>query len=146
MNYFQEKLLAELHERIKSREIRVIDDNAVFFSEIREGFPQGFNRINWSKTPHNFDSILSGKDFKEKIIYFVSDFLEKNNLTMDGSVIYFGDAIDIALEISLDCFYLISDRLFAVPQHSYVIDKDVSWCFNHTFEDEMYIGRSKKSP
>ncbi|PJZ76222.1 hypothetical protein CH365_15490 [Leptospira neocaledonica] len=138
--------MVELGERIKGGEIRVIDDNAVFFSEIREGFPQGFNRIDWSKIPHNFDSILPGNDFKEKLIYFVSDFLKKNNLTRNGPVIYFGDAIDIAFEISLTCFYSISDRLFAVPQHSYVIDKDVSWCFNHTFEDEMYIGRSKKSP
>ncbi|MFB5652903.1 hypothetical protein ACE5IS_19885 [Leptospira wolffii] len=143
MGYFEDNLLRELNGEITSNRIQVIEDNFSFFSLVREIFPPGFNRIDWSKISHDESKLLQTDNRKEKIHQFVSNFLIKNNISDAESIIYFGDAIDIALQMPLALFYSLSDNLIKIPQHSYILDEDKRWCFNYTFEDEMYIGKSE---
>ena len=104
-------------------------------------YPFDIGRIQWGSLPDSsyMEQKCDGLDSKS-----LSDFLAsiaQQTCTSDDDIIMFsGDLIEVDLQMAFSVLVGWRKVLLSYPQHVYVFPKDASWCFNYTFEEDMYFG------
>jgi type III secretion system FlhB-like substrate exporter len=141
MNYFEEIIYQEANNLITNKLIEIEADSTKYFDKVESVFPVDMNRIAWEKVVNRIEE-FPGKSLNEleELKKFITNFINKYNITLAKKVIYFGDNINIAIQMSLETFLNNLDIFCTIPQHTYLIPEDISWCFNYTFEGYLYFG------
>lgn len=153
-NALEEELLLELAHWIRTGEIQVERDNQPFFDRVDEAFPISFSRIDWSAVP-GADVLPPPRTREQGNIDLgahmpaIRAFLQKaeNVLGIDAEtmVLVLGDGqMDTVLRMRYDLLCEHLEEILGLPQHTYVIPEDASWCINYTFEDDLFFGVSPR--
>lgn len=144
---YDKEIVDKLRSCYDPGQIVILNDNSGFFDEIEKNFVIGLNRIDWIKNSYEFEAKIDLKDDLNAKVNILSFFQKvKNIMGIDDEVIVQigGDeALDKVYELPL---YMLEANVldfFSLPQHTYVVPTDFSWCVNYTFEDILYFGRSK---
>jgi hypothetical protein len=112
-----------------------------FFGRLAEQFPTGLNRIDWSRVAgalavHCPNPAPSAAD----IIEFLNRVIGWTGVGPAEQVVLLGDSADVALWLTVPVLQAHTEVLLAAPQHYYLLPWDAAWCFNYTFEGDMYFG------
>lgn len=126
--------------------VTYLDDSHSLFQAIMTNYPITFNRIDWDLIPHESYHIEEKyPDNKEVISLIVSGIVREEGLDMTQQVkVCFDGYTSGALSMPLTLFLKHAAEIFTIPQHTYVLPQDVSWCLNYTFENFIYFGYSPK--
>jgi hypothetical protein len=136
---FEEELLAELDDLIKSGCIFVEKENEKYFSGLSASFPICGSKIDWGEVPGSIEEIADGSNYLGSCIDFFKRISEENGLK--GNCILIGDsAIESAFILSVDVLGQCLKKVLEVPQHHYIIAENNSWCMSFTMEGEMAFG------
>lgn len=74
---------------------------------------------------------------------FLLEFGSAAGLGQDDRCVLFGDSVtEVAFELSFGDLLDLFPSIFALPQATYVLTADASWCFAYTFEGDMYFAKS----
>jgi hypothetical protein len=116
-----------------------------FYGRLGARFPIGFNRIDWSQVPNAI--LLPSPEPKPTLEAYATSvaaclvrIAEWTEVGDDEQVVLLGDASDLALWMSVSILQKHVINLLGKPQHYYLLPPDAGWCFNYTFEDDMYFG------
>lgn len=142
----------ELKSEVESGRISVVPDPAPFFGVLGRRFPIGMNRIAWEKVRemHRVDVLAQPREIasEELRTLFVShsaavrSWLDAAEVAPLSRVIWVGDMTDVALEMSRERLLGLLPILFSLPQHSYALPPDGSWCLNYVMEGALYFARA----
>lgn len=144
-NILQKEYLELIEEEIQSGNIKLEDDDQ-YFDMLGNRFPVGGTGIAWSKVPnHQYFNLLElkddtdnyGKMLHESFQKIVS-FLDQNE---DQEVVIIGDGVlDVAIRVPFRKLIDLHYEVFTLPQHTYILPPDASWCINFTFEHDLFFG------
>lgn len=128
--------------------IRVKRNSIDEFELIERLYPIGQNRIEWGDVKYTISKKVDLSDeinAKVQILSFLQEVKEVLNVSDEILILVFGDeAIENVYEMP---FYILESNVidfFGLPQHTYVIPLNGSWCINYTFEDELFFGISNR--
>ena len=148
-NVLQKEYLHLVQEGIQTGIIKIEEQDAQYVNTIERRFPFFGSKIDWDEIPSSlfFDltSLKNNKNahnsmLKEGFKTIYQTVLEMG-LNEDQEIIIVGDSIfDIALRMPLGKLPELYWELFELPQHTYIIPPDASWCINFTFEHELFFG------
>jgi hypothetical protein len=148
MNDLQDELLSGLSADIQADIINVSQSDADVFSHLSAKFPVRASGITWELVPeHRCKQSPRPKpsieDYLHSISAFLGQFAEAAQIAPDDNVWLVGDGItDVAFRLSFTILLKHVRQFFSMPQSSFVLKHDYSWCFCYTFEDDMYYGKS----
>lgn len=133
-----------LKEEIEEGKIKVLNSNQEYFDKIEENYPIIFNKIDWISHKPIFYEDLNQKSEIEKEVK-INNFLnciESDFLNVsDGIVIVIGDdLLECAYELQYCDFVKHHNLFFSIPEHTYILIKEIDKCINYTFESELYFG------
>lgn len=147
-----EEIRGPLEDGIMRRNV----DFDLWASRLSKAFPFGLNRIQWERVPNHILLVPVPRDPEERrnpesyfrrstvrIREFVTKRFADEKIDLNEEIIWLGDSLSFALQLTVNSFLTWCHVLLSYPQHSYSIPKDVSWCLNYTWEDELFFGRAK---
>ena len=144
MNYFEEELLQDLDNEIRTGAISIGPDSAIYFSRLAECYPVLGSKIHWSKVPASIEACEPLDDLQSRAF---SDFFAKMiaDHNLSGPAFYMGDsAVNFIIVASVEEFSKQIGVLLSVPQHNYIVAADFSWCIVFTLEGDMAFGYSPR--
>jgi hypothetical protein len=149
MNELQDELLSELSSDIDAANIAVLQEDARVFLQLSTKFPTSIFGIAWEKVPEQRfisspDPKPSIEEYLPAIKGFLARFAEQAHLEAGTPMYVIGDGVtDVAFKIGFGVFLKYAYQFFRIPQHTYLVTQDYSWCFCFTFEGDMYFGKAK---
>ena len=141
-NALQDELLEQMHKDIVAGKV-VLSEVAdqVYADMIYQYYPFIGSKINWSMVSGHFHEKISVERFRESIHGFFNKIVQLQQLSQENTVIVVSDsAIDVALVLSVDPLQTYLEDIISLPQHTFVVPKDVSWCACFTMEGDMDFG------
>lgn len=144
----QVDLLNQLAPAIVAGRVVVHDSDDRWVSALRRTFPVSTSGVRWEALPNvrhraPEDPRVPIPDKADALRGFLLEFGSAAGLGQDDRCVVFGDgATEIALELPFRDLLELFPLLFSLPQASYVLTPDATWCFAFTFEEEMYFGAS----
>jgi hypothetical protein len=146
----QSELLAQLAPAIHGGRVvlRYTDDHWV---ALRRMFPVRTSGVRWEDIPSARslpaeDPRVPLHEKADLVRGFLEEFGSAAGLGPDDRCVVFGDsATEVAFELSFRDLLDLFTLLFALPQATYVLTADGSWCFAFTFEEDMYFAKSPKA-
>jgi hypothetical protein len=91
------------------------------------------------------DVIGNADMFKISSLRVGPSWLRDEGILTGEEVVWVGDSTDFGLCMTaatlLECF----PRLFSLPQHSYALPRDGSWCLNYVMEGELFFARAPEN-
>ncbi len=153
-NILEEELLQALQSDINSGSIRVISESQQYADLISQNFPFVGNKIDWSKVPGHTVAQLDWRkgymhaeksieklEYIDAIFSFFDNILRKTHTPDVTDLIVLGDGtMDIALQLPAGILRKHLLDVVELPQHTYIIPPDVSWCLTYTTEGYMDFG------
>ena len=142
-DFVRERLARE----IAAGELRPVTDLEAPIDAINAAYPMGFNRIAWDEIRTKKQLILprasEAQEIEDRLSSTrteVASWFEEYGIDARQEVVWFGDADEEGLSMSVEALIRWYPVLFSFPQHSYVVPSDASWCFNYLMEGELYLG------
>ncbi len=135
------EFLSEMRPAIHRGEIIVSDKGDEYDSVLVSRFPFDLGRLQWHKLPqsrwrHRRAVQVNHENASRELLSQLPI-----ELTAATPVVFIGDNLEgVTLEMSFGVFLRRCGILLSYPQHCYVFPPDGSWCFNYTFENDMYFG------
>lgn len=110
-----------------------------YIEKIESKYPFKYNRIDFGLLKnHKFKKITDENlsfEYK-KFFYSVSKFIEDYT-----EFIYLGDSLtENAYSFKKEFFESFIEKITEIPQSHYIFSKDLSWCINFSFENELNFG------
>ncbi|WP_124429836.1 hypothetical protein [Pseudomonas sp. R2-37-08W] len=140
MSYFDDELITELRSHNIAFNILPENDHASIVREINETIPFSGSKIAWSKLNK---SINFGGDLPD---FSTSKMAKEIKKFADDKIIFLGDsACDEAYCINLE---QLEDalRIFSeIPQHTYILQKQLDWIACISFEGDIDFALLKPS-
>lgn len=143
----EEDLLRRLFDEIRQFRIIVHADDAPFFTKIKAHYPTHTFGIKWHKLPiHRSFNSEHGMSEDEHVVFVkgaLKQFAEDANILPSETVYILGDGVlTVVLEMPLSVLLDHAELIFRLPQHTYVITHDYSWCFRCSFEGHVDYGKA----
>ncbi len=139
----EEELLEELQRKLSSAgsQLEVQPSSAEYFVVLQERFPVYGSKIDWESVPGaRIESIdtADSENYFERAEIFANEVWNAEGIDCERSVVVIGDsAMDVALKMPLHALRSCLRRILAMPQHSYVLASDASWCMSFTMEGDV---------
>ena len=115
----------------------------------------GLDRIAWDKvaTKRSADVLpqpmqVSSDDLQARLSEHrgrVRRWFAEAGVEPTQPVVWLGDMTDIALQLSSGDLLDLFPVLFSLPQHSYALPPDASWCLNYVMEGELFFAQAPSS-
>ena len=139
-DYFDQQLREDLAEPIAAGQLRVSLDVDHYFGLMKARFPIRSLRPDWQKMPFRVTEVSEDRHSRtEACRAFLQRRVDEFRLT--GDAVYVGDGCtDIAVSGDLESLLEISECLFSIPQHHYVLATDQSWFMCLMMEGDMGFG------
>ena len=138
---------------IQSGVVKIEGEDTQYVNKLENRYPFVGSKIDWKEVPDSLDfNLMSLKASKVAYEITLKEGFNKiyNTIREMGykdeyEIVIIGDNIfDVALRMSLGKLPQMYQELFELPQHTYIIPPDASWCINYTFEDYLYFGVAPK--
>jgi hypothetical protein len=145
MNWFDEQLTTALSAEINAGLIQILPGGKLV--SLFDYFPFSTGRLQWSEVPghrHEF----AGRDAEAAtpvIRAFLGMLAEVEKISSSEWVIYEGDACDCDLRMRFETFVDCCGVILSTPQHHYLSSPVSDWCWNYTFEGDIYFGRTSEA-
>ncbi len=141
---FDAELLVDIGFEIERKEVIIVDEIEQYADLILNNYPQGLNRIDWNENNLVLikEEAYSEEFWKKVIKKKLSEICKVYNLGNSEFVVLGDNLINKAYKMTFNVFLEIFWSFFSIPQHTYVISDDGSFCINYTFEDELYFGKA----
>ena len=140
---FDDELISKLYQ-ISGELFFPIKDGECYIEILEENFPFRLGRIDWLDLPHHRHRKVNFEDrevAQKQVLQFLDDVKHSARISEKSEIILISDS---ALKHDYQLpFYLLSkciDSTFFLPQHTYIIPPDASWCLNYTFENDLFFG------
>ncbi len=138
-----QELLQDLSSDIECGNIIVSDDFDQWFDKIWKNFPFTGSKIAWSKVPESIELEIDKKDYEESIVSFFINITHKAGVDESDVLVVVGDSsMNFSLQSHKDTLSKILLYIVSMPQHTYIIPIDSSWCLCYTMEGYMSFGFS----
>lgn len=147
-NILQKEYLYSLQEDIQKGIVKFEDDEQ-YFDNLQSKFPVVGNGIAWNKVANHLffdlerlkdDQILYSKVLEESWLAIMQALRELEIDEMQEVIIIGDNVLDVALRIPVGKINALYKAIFDLPQHTYILPEDASWCINYTFEDRLFFG------
>jgi len=136
---YEEELLSELRSLISNGKIKVEDDSSKYFLELSQSYPTFGSKIDWDEIENSEVEDATGEDCDSQFVLFFKKIIRENQL--QGECIVIGDsAVSMALTTDVNTLSFVLLDIIEIPQHHYILAKDLSWCMAYTMEREMAFG------
>lgn len=150
MSGYEQDLLAALGGRFPSQgAFRIDPDAAKYVVRLQAMFPFVGSQIDWEKVPGAVSRSVDASDtaaYRKQTKELISDARRLGGLDDETRIIVVGDSqLEVAIELSLRQFEDALDDFLDVPQHTYALAPDASWCLALTMEGYLDFGRSPGS-
>ena len=134
------KLLSRLKDEFDNGEVRLSEGSSIF-REINQSFPFIGSSINWAKVPNSVDEKADAEDYFPSATSFIERITARMGFNDSDTIIVVGDsAMELALSLSLGTFKGHLEDFLIMPQHTYIVSPDVSWCACFRMEGNMSFG------
>jgi hypothetical protein len=138
----EQDLLRKIAPEIEAQLIVVSTDAEAYFNVLEEHFPLGGSKIAWSKVPGSCKEKINYDD-ELSVLTFFDVAMSALGQRASNKVIAVGDsAMEVALSASVEIMRRRLYDIISLPQHTYIVPPDVSWCLSYTMEGDMVYGRS----
>lgn len=149
-NVLQSEYLDTIKDEIQRGIIKIEKDDQ-YFSILEDMYPVVGSGIAWDEVPDALFLDLEGlKENREvydaalqKGFAEIIQRIQGLEIDEDQEVVVLGDNIfNVALRIPLKKLSDVYRGIFDLPQHTYILPPDASWCINFTFEHRLYFGKA----
>lgn len=142
----EEELLEDLQREHPAPEIAVEPSSDAYFALLQRRFPVRGSKIDWDRVPaarvRRADLADSEKYFEEASA-FAEEVWSSEQLDPALLVVVVGDsAMKSALSMSLQTLRSCLPGILRMPQHTYVLPPDASWCMVFTMEGDLCFGHA----
>lgn len=143
----EQELLRSLSDEIRQATVVIHPDDALFYAHIKAKYPTDTFGIKWDKLPiHRSFEVKSGMSPEEHLDFIqaaLRQFAVDANISPNETVYVLGDGVlTVALEMPYSVLVTHVCSIFQLPQHTYVIKNDYSWCFRCSFEGHVDYGKA----
>lgn len=129
-----------LSDELDNGEIRINEGNSIF-EEINKSFPFIGSSIDWAKVPYSIDDNADAEDYFSSATSFLERITNRMGFNDSDAIIVVGDsAMEVALSLSLETLKRHLEDFLILPQHTYIVSPDVSWCVCFRMEGNMSFG------
>ncbi|QDU78367.1 hypothetical protein Pla110_00680 [Polystyrenella longa] len=144
-----DEILHELSSPIATGDISIFEEDLIY-DAIKDNFPIGMGRIDWSKVKqHKYLNCSCNCDFDHSLpkeignffLTFFRDFKIDENSTV---YVMNDDAYSFAFRMPIRILMNVLHIILSYPQHTYIIPEDSHWCFQYTWEQDLYCGFAPK--
>lgn len=140
MSHFDDKLIAELRSHNIAFNILPANDHASIVREINENIPFSGSKIAWSKLNN---SMNFGGDLTDSPTSRLAKEIKK---VADDTIIIVGDSVcDDAYCINLEQLEEALSVFSEIPQHTYIVQKQLNWIACISFEGDIDFALLKPS-
>lgn len=140
----QERLLSDMEPEIALGKITISEENSIF-DKINNFFPFNGSSIDWANVPNSVDEKPDAEDYFVSARYFLEKIIDKIALKDEDVIVVVGDsAVGVALTLTVGDLKKHLDALLTMPQHTYVVSPDISWCICFRMEGHMSFGLTPK--
>jgi hypothetical protein len=146
----EEELLQRLSDDIRLSTIVVHPSDASFYAKIKAKYPTHTFGIKWNELPfHRSFGAQPGRSPDQKTILLqgaLRQFAEDAKISPNENVYVIGDGVlTVALEMPFSVLLTHAVPIFIMPQHTYLLKQDYSWCFRYSFEGHIDYGQAAQS-
>ena len=150
---FEDDIRETVKPWIEKGEVREFPDTQPVFDTVERQFPSGLNRIAWEKVrAKQYEEIFAvatgGKKTDEIDARLaarrerVREWFRNEQIPTNAEVVWVGDSTDFGLVMTVEALLECFPKLFALPQHSYALPRDGSWCLNYVMEGELFFAKA----
>ncbi len=128
-------------------EIEIIPEGDTI-AQMEANFPMQRGRLDWSEIP-GFKCLFRNEQRLSvfALTQFFNEFLADASFIGSDKLKIVGDGIfDNVIRVPASLIVKHLSEILSIPQHTYIIDEEALWCFNHTFEGDAYFGSSTRLP
>ena len=143
----EHELLEEIRPERERAELTVEPSSMPYFELLEKRFPVHGSKIDWDKVP---GAVVQAMQLSDSELYFkeagsfLEEILVKEQLDGEVQVVVVGDgAMECALRMPLKILASCMRRILRMPQHTYVLVPDGSWCMVFTMEGDACFGRAR---
>lgn len=127
-------------------DVQALPEDLGYIDQLKKNFPIEVNRIAWPRVMEYCYKKIKISDIsvaKTEVLQFLDRIKVWADIDGSQKVIVISDgALEKSYQMSFSSFEAIFDKIFFLPQHTYVVPVNLSWCINYTFEDDLYFGLS----
>lgn len=142
----EDELLEELRPERAKAEIRVESSSMPYFELLQSRFPVCGSKIDWDKVPGAMVQrmeLIDSEQYFDEAERFLEKVLAEKRLDTEREVVVIGDsAMEYALKMPPKTLALCLRRILRMPQHTYVLRPDGSWCMTFTMEGDACFGHA----
>jgi hypothetical protein len=140
----EEELRDEIQHKHSEAGITIEVSSEPYFEALQRHFPVRGSKIDWDKVPgariRQADTVSREEHF-DKAMAFTEEILETERLDRECHVTVIGDsAMEGALKMRLWVLRSLLDSILRMPQHTYVLGPDTSWCLVFSMEGDLCFG------
>ncbi len=142
----EEELLEEIRREYPepNGEVVVHPSSDEYFRTLERRFPVVGSQIAWSRVPgarvQSLDTVDSERYF-DQAEEFAREVWAAEDLDRERPVMVIGDsAMEVALEMSPRALMQCLRNILRMPQHTYVLAPDASWCMVFNMEGDVCFG------
>ncbi len=140
----EQDLLEALRADIAAGDVVVRRPDDAFVAVIQERYPFSGSQIDWSRVPGavvRHEDPTASELFFGEAERFLDGIVQSEGIGADQQVVVLGDsAMAFALVTTLGVLARWLADVLALPQHTYVMAPDGSWCFVFTMEGDLCFG------
>jgi hypothetical protein len=140
----EEELRDEIQRKYPEAGITIEVSSEPYFEALQRHFPVRGSKIDWDRVPRaqirQADTANSEKYF-DNAVAFTEEILESERLDRDRDVVVIGDsAMEGAFKMRLWVLRSLLRSILRMPQHTYVLGPDTSWCLVFSMEGDLCFG------
>lgn len=141
-NHLQAKLLEKIKISPSAERITTsVEDDKKYFDAIWQFFPFVGSKIDWLQVPHSFYEQIDRDNYHQSIHGFLDQIIDKTNVLENDLVVILGDSVlDVAITMPVSVLSEYLDDIVRLPQHTYIVPQNLSWCATYTMEGFMDFG------
>lgn len=140
----EEELRQELQREYPGSTIVVDPSSSGYFDMLRRRFPVRGSKIDWDRVPMakvRRVATSSSEQYFDDAEEFAEEIVGSERLDREREVVVIGDsAMEGALRMPLFAFRSFLRSILRMPQHTYVLDADATWCLVFTMEGDLCFG------
>jgi hypothetical protein len=140
----EEELMDVLQREFAGNAITIEASSTQYFSLLQARFPMRGAKIDWDRlTTAKVRRVhtSNGEQYINDAMMFARETIETEQLDLTSQVVAIGDsAMDKSLKMPISTLLLCLPNIVAMPQHTYILATDASWCLAFTMEGDLCFG------